>query len=283
MAPTTDMLTPHSFLWKALEFYGTRIHHRGKWRVHEKLRNTLKLKYSENVEVSRQGLRWLLNPCDFVQSEFYWIGEFERWDWYHLSRMIHQGSVVFDVGSNFGYYSLMLAHTAGAKVFAFEPSTPTFARLKTNIALNRLEGAITAVPSALSDVRQSGYLSAVPGNSGSNFLSDHGDRVMLDTLDHYCTVNHVSKIDFIKIDVEGHEFHVLKGATRLLETCKPIIMVEFNVGALRRAGSSAEELEDHLRALGYQLFLPVRKRLVPFHGKFGKDQIINLFALQRSS
>ena len=54
-------LTPNSLLWKALEFYGTSIHHRGKWRLHEQLRKALKINHSEDLEVSRQGLKWILN------------------------------------------------------------------------------------------------------------------------------------------------------------------------------------------------------------------------------
>src|ERR1700741_1145305 len=100
------MLTPDSFLWKALEFYGTKVHHPGKWRIHEKIRSILKIDYSGNIKVSRNGLPWILNPADFVQSSFYWIGEFECWDWLHLERMVPPGSVAFDIGANFGFYSL---------------------------------------------------------------------------------------------------------------------------------------------------------------------------------
>jgi FkbM family methyltransferase len=276
------MLTPDSFLWKALEFYGTSVHHRGKWRVHEKLRRLLNVNYSGNLEVSRQGLQWLLNPCDFVQSSFYWTGEFESWDWYHLSQFVRPGNVVFDIGANFGYYSLMLAHQAKARVVAFEPCSTTFSRLKSNILMNGLETAVTAVPIGLSDQPRSGYLSSVAGNSGSNFLAGHGEKVELDTLDHYCKVNGYARIDFIKIDVEGHELHVLSGAQHMLKTCKPGIMIEFNVMALRRAGSSPEHMEAHLRSLGYRLFLPVRKKLVPFEQAFGPEAIFNIFALREA-
>jgi FkbM family methyltransferase len=275
-------LTPKSTLWKALEFYGTRVHHRGKWRLHEQLRKALKIDHSEDLEVSRQGLKWILNPGDYVQSSFYWTGEFETWDEYHLFRLLPRNSIVFDVGANFGYYALTLAHAAGARVFAFEPSPRTFTRLRTHIAINGLESSITAVAAGLSDTQRSGFLDSVAGNSGADFLSDHGDEIELDTLDHYCEVHNISRMDFIKIDVEGHEAHVLRGAQRMLEACRPAVMIEFNVAALRRSNSSPEELEALLRSSGYELFRPVRKKLVPLHEAPGAYQVINVFALHRT-
>ena len=272
-------LTPDSILWKALEFYGTRVHHRGKWRLHEQLRKALKINHAGDLEVRRQGLKWILNPGDFVQSSFYWTGEFETWDEYHLARVLPRNSVVFDVGANFGYYSLTLAHAAHARVFAFEPNPRTFSRLKTHISLNGLESSITAVAAGLSDTPRSGYLDTVAGNSGADFLSDHGEAIELDTLDHYCEVNKIARMDLIKIDVEGHETHVLKGAQRMLEACRPAVMIEFNVAALQRAGSSTAELEALLRSFDYDLFLPVRRRLVPFRDAPGAYHVINVFAL----
>ena len=275
-------LTPDSMLWKALEFYGTKVHHRGKWRLHEQLRKALKINHSEDLEVRRQGLNWILNPGDFVQSSFYWTGEFETWDEYHLLRLLPRNAVVFDVGANFGYYSLTRARAIGARVFAFEPNPRTFSRLAAHIRMNGLESSITAVPAGLSDTQRSGFLDLVAGNSGADHLSDHGEEIELDTLDHYCEVNNVARMDLIKIDVEGHETHVLKGARHMLEACRPAVMIEFNVDALRRAGSSTQELDSLLRSMGYELFLPVRKKLVPFRDSPDSYHVINVLALHRT-
>jgi hypothetical protein len=96
-------------------------------------------------------------------------------------------------------------------------------------------------------------------------------------------VNGISQIDCIKIDVEGHELHMLNGAKRMLETCKPAIMIEFNTVALERSGSSPEELKALLHTLGYCLFLPVRAAIVPFKKEFGPHEICNVFALHRTA
>src|ERR1700751_5703925 len=132
---------PNSLTWKMLEFYGTRLPHRGKWKIHAFLRSLLHLDHDGDLEVQRQGLLWTLNPADFAQTHLYWTNEYEPWDLFHLSKWVHPGSVILDVGANFGYYSLKLASAlmGEGRVFAFEPSSASFSRLEQNIRLNHLE------------------------------------------------------------------------------------------------------------------------------------------------
>jgi FkbM family methyltransferase len=293
------MIHPDSYIWRALEFYGTRIHHRGKWRIHNWLLNKLQVGCDRDFEVQRLGLRWLLNPSDFVQSSFYWTGEFETWDWFHLSRLIRPDSVVCDVGANFGFYSVMIGRqlVPPGRVFAFEPSAETLSRLRTNIRLNRLERVVTVMPIAISDRQGVGYLAnAKPeylgnarDNSGSRALSSEGEKISLDTLDHVCSEQKLTRVDLIKIDVEGHEMPVLEGATQTIRRFKPALVLECNDVALQNSGSSAEEMNDKLHSMGYRLFFPRRKQLVPFTSvpftspPGSIENIVNIFALPGNS
>jgi FkbM family methyltransferase len=277
-------IVPNSVAWAALEFYGTRVRHKGQWRVHRWLRNTLRANFDCNLETKRSGLRWVLNPSDFVQSSFYWTGNYETWDWYHLCKLVKPHSVVFDVGANFGYYSLLLAAEKDAsQVFAFEPEVETFARLQKNIALNHLEKVVKGVRIGLSDVRESAHLSIEQGNSGASFIGSAGQTIQLETLDGFCSTNSIEQIDFLKIDVEGHEMHVLTGGTEILSRCKPLILIEINPNALERSGSSAIELQMKLRQMGYVLLVPKRKKLVQFSGNVPPGHLLNVFAIQSSS
>lgn len=275
------MIGPESQLWKALELYGTRVHHRGKWRLHNWLLRKLKPACDRDFEVERMGQRWLLNPSDFVQSSFYWTGEFEPWDWFHLSRLITPESIVFDVGANFGFYTVLIARklTKGGRVLSFEPCAQTLSRLRTNIRLNSLEPVTTVVPVALSNQRGYGYLENVSGNSGATALAATGERIALNTLDDVCTEHSLKRVDIIKIDVEGHEMAVLEGAARTIASCRPMMLVEGNDVALRRSGASAEELAAKLRSWGYRLLVPNRRRLVPLSGFPPPPEIVNIFAL----
>jgi len=276
-------MQPTSLVWKMLEFYGTRINHRGKWRVHGFLRSALHANADCNLEVERQGLRWRLNPSDFVQTHLYWTGEYEPWDLLQLSRWVHPGAVVVDIGANFGYYSIRLASAMqrNGHIFAFEPCKRTFSRLSTNIALNHLESVITTIPCGLSESRGVAYLDEIDGNSGAATLSAHakGEAIELDTLDHFCQANGVHGVDVIKLDVEGSEVRAIEGGRATLSRHQPIVMVEFNSSALEAAGTSVGQLEDLLRGLGYGLFTTKRERLLPFHADPQQPILTNVFCI----
>ena len=109
-----------------------------------------------------------LNPSDFTQAEFFWTGLRDAWDTYHVVRLLRPGSAIFDVGANFGYYSIVACAelNGDCEVYAFEPNTPSFARLTQNIQLNGFEGQIRALRIALSDTSGSGWMVEHPGNSG---------------------------------------------------------------------------------------------------------------------
>jgi FkbM family methyltransferase len=274
------VIAPNSLVWTALEFYGTRVRHKGQWRIHQWLRKTLGANYNCDLETSRSGLRWVLNPSDFVQSSFYWTGAFETWDWYHLKRLVKPHSIIFDVGANFGFYSLLLAATNDCEhVFAFEPESETFKRLKKNIALNGLEKSVKAIPLGLSDIRGPARLSTEDGNSGASFIGPAGQPIQVETLDGFCSINSIERLDFLKIDVEGHEMHVLAGGTEMLARCKPLMLIEINPNALERSGSSAFELGMKLRQMGYTLLISQHKKLVRFSGNVPSGELVNIFAI----
>ncbi|HEY1528289.1 MAG TPA: FkbM family methyltransferase [Candidatus Angelobacter sp.] len=272
-------ITPSSPTWRALEFYGTRVHHRGKWRIHNWLRSKLNVdRFTGDITVRRLGLDWCLNPSDFVQSYFYWLEEFETWDWFHLNKLVKPQSIVFDIGANFGFYSLLFAHKLNCQVHAFEPGAQMFKRLQGNVSLNHLNHSVNAVPIGLSCVQEQAYLSTEPSNSGASFIGQSGQSVQLDTLDNYCSKNSINHVDFMKIDVEGYEMRVLRGGKNMIAAFKPLLLIEINYDALARAGSLAVELESALRDIGYSLFISRRKKLLPFVGNLRPGQLINVFA-----
>jgi FkbM family methyltransferase len=253
--------------FKLLEFYGTRVRHRGQWWIHQQLRKLLRPNIDADLEVVRNGLKWVLNPSDFAQEEFFWIGSLEGWDTYHAKRMLKPGSTFFDVGANFGYYSITLADALArqCRVHAFEPYPPTYDRLQRNIKLNSLQGVIEAHCLALSDAMEIGYMKTKPGNSGATWLDrdPSGEAVTTTTLNLFCAQRGILRLDFVKLDVEGCEERVLRGGTSLIRAFKPLLMVEVNPGVLARRNSSAEALVWLLRDLGYELFVALRDALVP--------------------
>src|SRR4029450_12465445 len=96
-----------SLLERALLFYGTRLpNHPRKWWLHDRLRQLLGVATTGNIEVVREGLRWLLNPADFEHTPLFWLGTMDRWDLYHLRRLAMQDCVFIHGCANFGITSL---------------------------------------------------------------------------------------------------------------------------------------------------------------------------------
>lgn len=139
-----------------------------------------------------------------------------------MRRRIHDGTVV-DVGACLGTHSVFLAAVCGLSVIAFEPRYEAFGWLRRNIAINGLHDRIEAHCCALGS--RWGRAEDVPskGNMGAAMLRHTEDGWIvvrrLDSFDLGC-------ISAIKIDVEGMEAQVIRGASKLLQRDHPLVYVE---------------------------------------------------------
>jgi FkbM family methyltransferase len=173
-------------------------------------------------------------------------------------RMLRDGGLFVDVGANVGTYTIWAAEL-GAEVIALEPADDTFSLLEENIALNGYQ--VSAVRAAAGD--HCGSAGFTLGLDAGNSLSSDGPVVTeLVTVDSLIGDRHVTGM---KVDVEGFEIDVLRGAARALADRRiGLIQIEWNemstfaVGADRRP--VAELLADH----GYRLYRPdATGRLIP--------------------
>lgn len=278
-----------SWQFKLLEFYGLKLPHPGQWRVHAFLRKLLRADVKANLQVARDGHIWVLNPSDYVQSELFWLGTRDTWDIFQLKRLLQPGFVMFDVGANFGHYSITLADALqrNCQVHAFEPFPPNLQRLRVNIKLNGLDSVIQVHPIGFSDSAGSGSMTVRSDNSGAATLartgSVEGVTVELTTLDEFCTRQHVDKVDFIKIDVEGYEEKLLIGGSKTIRKFLPLIFIELDPPKLERAGSSVERVVGRLREFGYEMFVSCRKELVPLQKLPRGQDILNAICMKKGS
>lgn len=267
----------------ALEFYATRLpYHRGKWRVVEsalKLAGIEELDRGRMFEVERAGLRWRLNTECAVQRRLYYHGGFDVHDVRELMARVPAGGVFFDIGSYFGYYSLLAARR-GASVYAFEPAPANFSLLQDHIALNSLD-QIHAFPLALSDVPgRARFAFASAENRGTGHIAgagEAGEEVALTTLDTFVAEQGVMRLDALKLDVEGAECRVLAGGRETLRRFRPTMLVELNPRCLDRAGSSETALLGALSDLGYRLMRATARGLEPFTTR--TEEYMNLICL----
>jgi len=177
--------------------------------------------------------------------------------------LLQSGMAVFDVGANIGLFTLVAASRVGAegRVFAFEPTPLAFRRLLENVRLNGFTN-ITSLHSAVSDVVgiASFFVNPAPEDSEGNSLfasavaPDSSEiTVPVATLDDVVRQMRFPGVDVLKIDVEGNEVRVLRGAHAILSgSHPPKILMEVNPLTLQAAGFDSDAVFLELTALGYK-------------------------------
>jgi FkbM family methyltransferase len=178
-----------------------------------------------------------------------WLGTYEAEKQKEVSRVIKEGMTIWDIGANVGFYTLAFARAVGAKgsVVAFEPLGSNVAFLLKHIELNDLKN-VTVFQSAVSD--QSGFISFSLGahSSMGKIESDSTYKIPSIAIDEFLAGLSVAKPDLLKIDVEGAEALVLKGAAKFLSKERPEIWLALHG---KKAMSDCTEL---LRSFGYSLY-----------------------------
>lgn len=160
------------------------------------------------------------------------------------------GAVALDVGANVGAYALLLGQWVrpGGRVYAFEPAPEARDGLARHVALNGLGDVVTVVPAAAAASTGTAVLS-VDGLSGANRLADAsaGERVETVTIDDFCAREGITP-SFIKIDVEGAELDVLRGARATIAAAGPALalFVEMHPTIWREMGLSPADLQAEL-------------------------------------
>ena len=168
---------------------------------------------------------------------------------------VRPGATALDVGANLGAYSLLLGQWVGAggRVFAFEPAPPMFDGLARHIQLNQLDALVHPVAAAVADREATARLLAV-GTAGESRLAAAGDRadapvslVPTTSIDVFCA-RHQLAPDFIKVDVEGWELAVLRGARRTIESRGRdlALFVEMHPSTWPAIGITKDEMIDEL-------------------------------------
>ena len=162
-------------------------------------------------------------------------------------KYVKPGGKVIDVGANIGDHTITYAEWVGAtgSVYAFEPNEEAFRCLVHNMA-----NFSTVFPMAQALAEKSGRAELVrQDNAGASYLTGVGGSIRLRALDDYM----FQSVDFIKIDAEGYETKILRGSAITIKKCRPVMLIEVNLGALVRVGSSRDELIDILESMNYSV------------------------------
>ena len=191
-----------------------------------------------------RGLRWIARSTPHGA----WLGLLEAEKLRLFASHLRPGMEVWDVGANVGLYTLAAARAVGAEggVAAFEPMEANLAFLRRHLELNRL-GEVRVVDKAVSDHR--GILRMAEGDSPSEFHADPEGSYEVEAiaLDDWARETGAPPPGLLKIDVEGAEGAVLRGAEGVLASARPVVFLALHGQAERR------RCREILDRLGYRV------------------------------
>lgn len=178
-----------------------------------------------------------------------------------LLSKLKKGMTVLDIGANIGYYTVLMANRVGdsGRVIAFEPNPVVYDELKANIELNRFKN-VEIMNIALSNTTgESVFFFPAEGReahgsmrSNNTFTSTRIEYVKTDRLDDVLIWCGINKVDLIKMDVEGAELLVMRGANDLLTgKLKPIIFFECAENQCSSFGFRVFDVLSEIVSFGY--------------------------------
>jgi FkbM family methyltransferase len=220
---------------------------------------------SRNMICSRHGVKYLLDLREGIDFALF-MDFFEKSTLKTLTRLVHPGMTVLDIGANIGAHALQLARLVGprGRVIAFEPTRYAYTKLLKNLELNpelreRLVAEQIMLVSSGDTVPVDSLYSSWPLTSTEGKHPFHcGQKKGLDgskaiSLDTYISKQRMHSVNIVKMDVDGFECDILRGASQVIREFQPVFIMELCPYALDENGASLEEILDLLKTECYIL------------------------------
>jgi FkbM family methyltransferase len=217
--------------------------------------------------VVRGGISYELDLSQGIDFAIYLGDIYERQTKAALRHLVSPSSLVLDIGANIGAHTLHLAELVGptGRVIAFEPTDYAFRKLGRNLELNpHLAARVTACHCFLTERDEDQVPSAIysswPLAREAGLHAKHLGREMRTesatarSLDSVLAELADRKVQLIKLDVDGYECDVLRGATTLLRDVRPIFVMELSPYVLEEHGASLDQLLSYFIPNGYAFY-----------------------------
>lgn len=203
--------------------------------------------------------RFFVDLVDYYEplraNGWYKHSEIETQNW--IIDHVQRDWVIFDCGSHIGYYSMLFSYCApGGRIYSFEANEEVIAKFSKNLAYNtavfgRDFRNIELIKTALGD-RICKELEEVLYFSGKP-IPNHGqvkDKFNFITLDYFCQIRGIMRLDLIKSDIDSWDYELLLGAKETINRFRPIIIVEVNE-ELQKRNRSEEDVKQFLNEVNY--------------------------------
>ena len=239
-----------------------------KMRIAQFLYYVLRLFGVESCQVvERQKIKYELDLKEGIDLSIFLFGSFQDHIYKDIAQSINSMPVVLDVGANIGAISLKLAQIfPQAIIYAFEPTHYAWKKLTRNLTLNPTLGErIYPIQSFVGEesLKETDFkafsswpIDSLKENSAKHkvHLGEEKEATSSQiSIDDFVKLKNIQKVDLIKIDTDGYELNVLRGAVNTLKNHRPIVVFEFCAYLLKEKGISFSDFSNLFGPLNYSL------------------------------
>ena len=213
----------------------------------------------------RGGLKIKVDIGEYIGSELYYFKEFEGDTYESIRALMIKGKCFFDIGGNIGLISLMVNQICSGNVdiHIFEPAPDNFELLKSNIEMNGMDNVVlnNVAVSSEDNVTLRMHIYEDQAYNSVYMLNRVPFKSIVEvpalSIDGYIEKQGIrpNTIELMKIDVEGYEYNVLKGASRLLTEYSPKILCEISHANLIKYGLDPHDVICSLLPYGYKCYV----------------------------
>ncbi len=238
---------------------------KGKYRLSDLALKISPVGAGRLMVITRDGRKLTINTENVSYRFIYFTGQYEQAITEIFSAIVSSGDVCLDIGANIGWYTTLFQKLVGesGEVHAFEPVPQMFADLKKNVEMNEPPKNVTLNNLALGDVEKEIEMHIFDGLpdghasmatfGGTGYVSVASKMI---TLNSYLENNNIDNVRFVKMDVEGAELMMLKGASKLFEQAKlPVMEIEMALATTSGFNYLPNDLIEYIRGHGeYDFF-----------------------------
>lgn len=257
---------------------------RGKRLASHKLFPLLRQDVCREAPVSQHlapGLQMMLKLDEYPEYMLWILPDFDEDALAACRPYVPRDGICIDAGANVGHWSLVFSHFVGpgGHVYAFEPFPPFFRRLQHNITLNKVKN-VTTVQRALGNRVGTIDFDGARCHFATNTHSPSESRIQIssDTLSDFIEANGLSRLDFLKMDIQGAELLALQGMERhFRKGWRPAFCLELCEVLCQRLGYSTRDVKKYMADWGYTGWLLHRGHLLTLERNSTHELIDALF------